>query len=80
MEISKQLLDEWQLLKEHGDVKAICELSKISAPVVRQSLKTGKGTDRTIGAINNFFVQKRKRQADKLKHMSQRLLTVSNNQ
>jgi hypothetical protein len=76
MEITKTLLSEWKLLKEHGDIKAIRELSKISEPIIRQALKTGKGSDRTIGAINNYYVQKRKRQADKLKSMSEQLLSM----
>ena len=76
MEITKNLHTEWQLLKEHGDIKAIHTLSKISEPIIRQALKTGKGSDRTIGAINNYYVQKRKRQSDKLKDMSERLLQL----
>jgi len=77
MEITKNLHAEWQLLKEHGDIKAIHTLSKISEPIIRQALKTGKGSDRTIGAINNYYVQKRKRQADKLKSMSEQLMTMN---
>ena len=50
--------------------------AKISEPIIREALKTGKGSDRTIGAINNYYVQKRKRQADKLKDMSERLLQL----
>ncbi len=80
MEITKTLHDEWLLLKEHGDIKAIHQLSKVSEPIIREALKTGKGSDRTMGAINNYYVQKRKRQADKLKEMSERLLTVNSNQ
>jgi hypothetical protein len=76
MEIPKTLHEEWLLLKEHGDIKAIHQLSKVSEPIIREALKTGKGSDRTMGAINNYYVQKRKRQADKLKDMSERLLQL----
>ena len=78
MEITKALHDEWMLLKEHGDVRNIATLSRISEPTIRNAIKTGRGSDRAIGAINNYYAQKRKRQADKLKTMTDKLLNSKN--
>lgn len=40
---------------EHGDIKAISEKMGISTTTISNALKNGRGTRKTILAINEFY-------------------------
>lgn len=40
---------------EHGDIKAISEKTKISTTTISNAKKNGRGTRKTILAIENFY-------------------------
>lgn len=40
---------------EHGDIKAIAEKMKISTTTISNAKKNGRGSRKTIEAINEFY-------------------------
>lgn len=40
---------------EHGDIKLIHEATKISMPTIGNAIRNGRGSRKTIEAINNYY-------------------------
>lgn len=75
MNIPKDLFAEWNLMKDHGDIKGIVKQSNISKNTILEAFRTGKATEKTMAAINKYFVIKRKRSAARILAMSEKLLS-----
>lgn len=51
MKLSKKILDK----KEHGDILAIHKETGLSKPTIGNALRSGKGSRKTILAIEKFY-------------------------
>lgn len=51
MKLEKRIKDKM----EHGDIKAISEKMSISTTTISNAKKNGRGTRKTILAINEFY-------------------------
>lgn len=66
MKIPNDILNKWKLLREHGDVKALCEDCKYSRPVIISALN-GEATETVFTKVNEWYKQKEARQQQLLK-------------
>lgn len=53
MKLEKKIKEK----REHGDIKAIAEFTKLSTTTISNALNSGKGSRKTILLITSFYKQ-----------------------
>lgn len=60
MIVNNEILTNWKLLREHGDVERMHEESKLNRITIATALRTGNMSDKTFQVIKKFYSDKRK--------------------
>lgn len=58
MKIPVKLLNKWEALKSHGDIKEIAELAGVSSETVRRAFVNEKCDDELFVIMADFFKDK----------------------
>lgn len=62
MEIPKELLDKWKLLRSHGDTEKIAsgmaEAVRVSDETIRRAFQTGQCNEDVFKAIASFYEER----------------------
>ena len=61
--IDEHLLQTWQMLRRHDDIKELCEITGKSNPIIYRALNFGHVRDRAVEKdISNFYIERAKSQ------------------
>lgn len=60
MKIPAEILNQWRIEREHGDVKKISEYVGVHRETIREAIYSGHTTEETFNGICKFFSEKRK--------------------
>ena len=54
MQLKKEIIDEWNILREPGDVKKLAELAHCSKQLIYHTFYTGKCREELFNIISQF--------------------------
>lgn len=60
MEISKENIREWKVLKDHGDMRKLTKITGHSHQVLKEAFE-GEASEEVFQAINKFYAEKKAR-------------------
>ncbi len=60
MQLKKEIIDRWNVLREPGDVKKLAELAHCSKQLIYHTFYTGKCREELFNIISKFYIERAK--------------------
>ncbi len=60
MQLKQEILSEWNVLREPGDVKKLAELAHCSKQLIYHTFYTGKCREELFNIISQFYIDRAK--------------------
>lgn len=58
MNVPKEILIKWDLLKSQGDAVKISEVSGLHPETIRRAMRSGEASDEVFEAIASFYAER----------------------